>query len=154
MTEQTRKLLADALRFIEVSQAYRGAMTADQVEKAIVARPTAKLAIGANAHVTTLAEVDLDAIRAALAEPAALSPCEAALAPEHNDDDGARYRFLVACEDFHREPLYPVLDWLRGSRDVSKAELDAAIDAAIAEPAQSSAESALSWRERLNAPPQ
>lgn len=153
MTEQTRKLLADALRFIEVSHAYRGPMTADQVEKAIVARPTAKLAIGANSC-NTLAEVDLDAIRAALAEPAALSPCEAALAPEHNDDDGERYRFLVTCEDFHREPLYPVLDWLRGSRDVSKAELDAAIDAAIAEPAQSSAESASSWRERLNAPPQ
>jgi hypothetical protein len=43
--------------------------------------------------------------------------------------DATRYRALFALDNFCRDPLWPVVDWMRGTRDVSKAEVDAALDA-------------------------
>lgn len=53
-----------------------------------------------------------------------------------NDDakDAARYRFLFACKDFCRNPLWPVVEWMRDGREHPKELIDAAIDAAMAEP--------------------
>jgi hypothetical protein len=45
-------------------------------------------------------------------------------------EDAARYRALFSIESFCCDPLWPVVDWFRGN-DVSKAEVDAALDAAI-----------------------
>jgi hypothetical protein len=59
--------LEAALRFIEVREAYRGAMTAAEVEAAILAnRSTSQIEIGANSC-NTLARVDLAAIRRLIA---------------------------------------------------------------------------------------
>ena len=44
--------------------------------------------------------------------------------------DAARYRALFTITDFCCDPLWPVVDWMRGA-DVSKEEVDAALDAAI-----------------------
>jgi len=59
--------LRAAIRFIEVQHAYRGAMTAAEVEAAIKERTPNVVEIGANS-VTTLASFDFDQARAALAE--------------------------------------------------------------------------------------
>jgi hypothetical protein len=46
--------------------------------------------------------------------------------------DAKRYRFLLAPGDISEcDSWWTVVDWFRGTRDVSKAELDAAIDAAM-----------------------
>lgn len=34
--------------------------------------------------------------------------------------DAERYRKLFAIDDFYRDPLWPVVDWMRGSREVTK----------------------------------
>jgi hypothetical protein len=49
---------------------------------------------------------------------------------ERNALDAARYRALFSIESFCCDPLWPVVDWFRGN-DVSKTEVDAALDAAI-----------------------
>lgn len=61
-------LLESALRYIEVREAYKGAMTAAEVEAAILAnRSTSEIEIGANSC-NTLARVDLTAMRDAIAQ--------------------------------------------------------------------------------------
>lgn len=50
--------LQSALRYIEVHEAYRGAMTADEVEKAILESKVATVSIGANSC-NTLASFDI-----------------------------------------------------------------------------------------------
>ena len=47
--------------------------------------------------------------------------------------DGERYRFLFECETFCREPLWPVVEWMRDDESATKADVDQAIDAAIKE---------------------
>ena len=44
--------------------------------------------------------------------------------------DAARYRQLFTEPDFLRDPLWPVVDWMRGTSEVSKEDVDAALDAA------------------------
>jgi hypothetical protein len=62
------KALQQALRFIEVSEAYKGAMTAEQVESAIAKNQnTAQTEIAANSC-TTLATFNFNAARAAIAK--------------------------------------------------------------------------------------
>lgn len=62
------KGLKAALRYIEVENAYVGSMTAAQVEETILARQDISgVAIDANSA-NCLAEVDLSAIRAAIAQ--------------------------------------------------------------------------------------
>lgn len=64
--EALARQLRNALRYIEVSVAYRGPMTAAQVEEQIKANTNISLiTIGANSC-NTLAAVDLHAVRAAL----------------------------------------------------------------------------------------
>jgi hypothetical protein len=45
--------------------------------------------------------------------------------------DAARYRALFTIQDFCRDPLWPVVAWMRDGHDIDKAEIDAALDAAI-----------------------
>lgn len=64
--ERLREALAQALRYVEVQHAYRGAMTAAEVEAAIIANASiAEVRIGANSC-NTLAAFDLFKARAAL----------------------------------------------------------------------------------------
>lgn len=64
--ERLRAALAQALRYVEVQHAYRGAMTAAEVEAAIIANASiAEVRIGANSC-NTLAAFDLFKARAAL----------------------------------------------------------------------------------------
>jgi len=64
--ERLREALAQAVRYVEVQHAYRGAMTAAEVEAAIIANASiAEVRIGANSC-NTLAAFDLFKARAAL----------------------------------------------------------------------------------------
>ena len=64
--KRLREALAQALRYVEVQHAYRGAMTAAEVEAAIIANASiAEVRIGANSC-NTLAAFDLFKARAAL----------------------------------------------------------------------------------------
>jgi hypothetical protein len=46
-------------------------------------------------------------------------------------NDATRYRALFAAEKFTIEPLWPIADWMRGTRDVPKEEIDTALDAGL-----------------------
>jgi len=46
--------------------------------------------------------------------------------------DAERYRYLFSCEDFCRDPLWPVVAWMRDGTETRKDVVDAAIDAARA----------------------
>ena len=64
--ERLREALSQAVRYVEVQHAYRGAMTAAEVEAAIIANASiAEVRIGANSC-NTLAAFDLFKARAAL----------------------------------------------------------------------------------------
>lgn len=60
--------LSQAVRYVEVCEAYKGAMTAEKVEQAVLARRNVSLlAIGANSA-NTLARFDIQAARDVLAK--------------------------------------------------------------------------------------
>jgi hypothetical protein len=68
LTEQLAKSLASALRYIEVQNAYKGAMTAAEVEAAILKnRTTSRIEIGANSC-NTLASFNLSRARELIAQ--------------------------------------------------------------------------------------
>ncbi|MCA6108138.1 hypothetical protein [Bradyrhizobium cenepequi] len=68
LTQELAASLARALRYIEVSQAYRGAMTPAEVEAAIIQnRDVATAQIAANS-VTTLASFNLHKARELIAK--------------------------------------------------------------------------------------
>jgi hypothetical protein len=75
LTQQLAKELANALRFIEVQQAYRGCMTPAEVEAAIVSqRNVSRVEIAANS-VTTLAVFNIDWARQLIAAAEKAFPC-------------------------------------------------------------------------------
>lgn len=45
--------------------------------------------------------------------------------------DATRYRALFTIEDFCRNPLWPVVDWMRDGENVNKPIIDEALDAVI-----------------------
>jgi hypothetical protein len=45
--------------------------------------------------------------------------------------DAARYRFLFLEEDWCRDPLWPLVAFFRDGNSIPKAQVDAAIDAAL-----------------------
>lgn len=55
----------------------------------------------------------------------------ARLAATDDARDAARYRALFAIQDFCRDPLWPVVEWMRDGHDHDKALIDAAIDAVM-----------------------
>ena len=50
------------------------------------------------------------------------------LASQEDAKDAKRYRYLFTCKNFCRNPLWPVVDWFRGSTDPQKEEVDASLD--------------------------
>jgi len=63
---------------------------------------------------------------------ARIAELEATLADQKDGPDAKRYRYLFACKNFCRNPLWPVVDWFRDSADdPTKEEIDASLDAGM-----------------------